>query len=87
MEKVVNYGEHGDKFYIIILGVVSVQIPNMSIKNWVHHRKEYQYLKSWKKNEYDVKVERARQEHNKLYHNIDTEEKKGPLFDPKIHMI
>jgi hypothetical protein len=61
MDEIINYGEIGDKFYIIIRGVVSIQIPNMSIKNWASHRKEFQFLKDWKKNEYNPKVEKARQ--------------------------
>ena len=79
MDKVINYGEKGDKFYIIIRGVVSVQIPNMSIKSWMHHRKEYDYLKEWKKNEYDVKVDKARKEYLRLYQTkkIDSEIKKN----------
>ena len=90
LNKAINYGEHGDKFYIIIRGVVSVQIPNMSIKSWIHHRKEYQYLKEWKKNEYDPKVDKARKEFLKLY-KIDGNKEAHSImqknFDPKVHMF
>mmetsp|Transcript_19278 Transcript_19278/g.29570 ORF Transcript_19278/g.29570 Transcript_19278/m.29570 type:complete len:110 (+) Transcript_19278:378-707(+) len=33
-ENVVNYGDQGDCCYIILKGVVSVQIPNTKIKDW-----------------------------------------------------
>ena len=31
---VFKYGDPGEKFYIIIKGAVSVQVPNPKIKNW-----------------------------------------------------
>ena len=31
LEDVIKYGEQGDKFYIILQGVVSVNVPNPSI--------------------------------------------------------
>ena len=31
---VVEYGEKGEKLYIILKGLVSVRIPNPAIKNW-----------------------------------------------------
>jgi hypothetical protein len=30
----VKHGEQGDKFYVILKGVMTVQVPNQSIKNW-----------------------------------------------------
>ena len=38
-ENVFEYGENGDTFYIIIQGVVSIQLRNNSIKNWAYARK------------------------------------------------
>jgi hypothetical protein len=62
----------------------------MSIKSWIHHRKEYQYLKEWKKNEYDPKVDKARKEFLKLY-KIDGNKEAHSImqknFDPKVHMF
>jgi hypothetical protein len=29
-----NYGEKGDKFYVIVQGLALVRIPNPSIRNW-----------------------------------------------------
>ena len=31
-ENATNFGESGDKFYIVLLGVLEVEIPNPSIK-------------------------------------------------------
>ena len=59
---------------------------------WIHHRKEYQFLKDWKKNQYDVKVEKEKQEYMRIYNSSaerPTEAQKTIItsFDPKIHMI
>jgi hypothetical protein len=37
----VQYGEAGDQFYIILKGIVSVQIPNPKIKNWRMKRLDF----------------------------------------------
>ena len=31
---VVKYGDYGDKFYIILKGELTVQVPNPKIKDW-----------------------------------------------------
>lgn len=31
---IINHGEQGDLFYVILKGVVTVQVPNKRIKNW-----------------------------------------------------
>ena len=33
MQNCINFGEKGHKFYIILKGVVSVQVPNQGIKD------------------------------------------------------
>ena len=33
-EDVINHGESGDKFYIILKGKVKVMIPNPKVKDW-----------------------------------------------------
>ena len=43
-EKVVIYGEPGFKFYIILKGVVSIQVPNPQIEDWSYHYKHYHTL-------------------------------------------
>ena len=90
MDKAVNYGEKGDQFYIIIRGVVSIQIPNSSIKDWIHHRKEYEKLKEWKKFKYDPKVEKAREEYIKTYKIEGNKEANRVMvknFDPRVHLF
>ena len=44
MDKVIEYGEQGDKFYILFLGAVSISIPNPEIKNWDQKRRYYNEL-------------------------------------------
>ena len=46
--KAITYGEKGDCFYIILKGVVSVQIPNPKLKNWKQFREEYILEEEWK---------------------------------------
>lgn len=41
MKDVINYGDNGDKFYIIIKGIVQVLIPNPAIEKWFPSRKHY----------------------------------------------
>tara|TARA_B110000285_G_C15055044_1_gene579102 strand:+ start:123 stop:725 length:603 start_codon:yes stop_codon:yes gene_type:complete len=55
-EKVVNFGDEGDKFYIILKGVVSVQIQNPSIKDYRLVERDFNKLKEWKKDEFDPKL-------------------------------
>ena len=43
-QNVVNYGEPGENFYIIIKGQVSVQIPNPRIKDWSSHKEKFAQL-------------------------------------------
>lgn len=43
-QNVVNYGEPGENFYIIISGQVSVQIPNPRIKDWSSHKEKFAQL-------------------------------------------
>lgn len=58
-EKVFNYGEIGEKLYIIIKGLVSIRIPNPTIKQWESKRQRYNDLVAWKRNVFDAKVEAA----------------------------
>jgi signal-transduction protein with cAMP-binding, CBS, and nucleotidyltransferase domain len=55
-EKVVNFGDDGDKFYIILKGVVSVQIRNPRIQDYRLQEREYNKLKEWKRDEFDPKL-------------------------------
>lgn len=59
MDKVIEYGDVGDKFYILFLGVVAINIPNPEIKNWDLKRRTYLDLEKWKKTVFDRKVEQA----------------------------
>lgn len=47
-ENVIRYGDHGNKFFIILKGILSVQIPNPKIKNWRLLRLQYSQDAAWK---------------------------------------
>ena len=53
MKEVINYGEDGIKFYIILKGVVSVSIPNPEIKSFNLELNRFQNLLKWKETDYD----------------------------------
>ena len=53
MKEVINYGEDGTKFYIILKGVVSVSIPNPDIKSFNLELNRFQNLLKWKETDYD----------------------------------
>ena len=55
-----HIGDEGDKFYIIVQGVVSVQIKNDQIKERMFKRREYDQLLKWKGEVFDPKVEKAK---------------------------
>lgn len=40
-KNVFQYMDVGDKFYIIVKGLVSIKIPNPSLKDWKQQYKEY----------------------------------------------
>ena len=56
---VVEYGERGEKLYIILKGLVSVRIPNPAIKNWTFQRKYFLELIQWKKAYLDKRIDDA----------------------------
>lgn len=58
-QNVCQYGDKGDKFYIVLKGLTSVQIPNPLINNWHLHRKKYMELLEWKKEYLDPKIDHA----------------------------
>lgn len=61
-ENVFDYGDEGDKFYIIIKGTCSVLIRNPKIREWYHQWIQYQKLLAWKEDKFDRRVEKVRQE-------------------------
>ena len=55
-EKIIQYGEYGDQFYIIIQGKVSVEIPNPVIRAWKDEFKKYSDLQAWHKSVIERKI-------------------------------
>ena len=67
-ESVIHYGTEGRTFYIIIKGLVSIQIPNQMqdlSADYSFKRREYMKLLEWKTNVWDPKVQKLREEHYK----------------------
>ena len=54
-----KYGDIGDKFYLILRGVVSVEIPNPSILDWKSKNEEYMRLKKWRETVMESKIQKA----------------------------
>ena len=46
-QNVIEYGEPGELFYIIVKGTVGIMIPNPSIQSWKRERKEFDQLEAW----------------------------------------
>jgi CRP-like cAMP-binding protein len=67
MENVMCHGDAGDKFYIILKGVVSIHIPNPAIKDRIHNWRKYNKLKKWKLSEFDPRVEISKKDQEDGY--------------------
>ena len=85
-KNVVQYGSHGDKFFLVISGVLSVQVPNAQIKRFEWARNEYNKLKDWFQNVFlprmqDIMIDDFRE----AKHNLDEkfEEKMKTLLTNK----
>ena len=63
-----EYLNKGDEFFIIIKGVVSVQIPNnTTIKDWAVKKKDYKMLQEWKRTVFDIKAQEVQDERSEKY--------------------
>jgi hypothetical protein len=58
-KNVMKFGEIGDKFYIIVKGLVSIKIPNPSIKDWKQEHKHYKSLLEWKNKHLEPMIDDA----------------------------
>ena len=56
---VINYGEIGDKFYLVLSGFLGVYLPNPKVKEWNWAHSEYNKLLDWQKNEFHPRVRKA----------------------------
>ena len=55
MNNCVNHGEFGKRFYIMVRGVVSVDVPHPAIQDYGIKLRDYQSLLEWKKGVFDFK--------------------------------
>ena len=65
-KKLFNFGEKGEKFYVIIKGLLSVETKNPAIKHWYAERKYYLQLLDWR-GEFEKKIEIAKKQRLELY--------------------
>ena len=56
-EVIINQGEKGDKFYVIIQGIVGINKRNPKVTDWKVKNQDLKYLMNWKKNVFDPKCE------------------------------
>ena len=52
MENVIEFGDLGQNFYIVLKGVVAIEVPNEKIKNRAIKFKDYEMIKKWEKDEF-----------------------------------
>ena len=60
MDNCFSHGETGNDYYIIVKGVVSIQIPNPSIVDRTIKLRDYKRLQKWMDQEFSVKMEQAK---------------------------
>ena len=58
---VIDYQDEPDTFYMILNGIVSCKVRNMNILKWEIQWKDYQKLLKWKTDEFDPKVQKAKE--------------------------
>jgi signal-transduction protein with cAMP-binding, CBS, and nucleotidyltransferase domain len=57
LDKVIDFGQSGDEFFIIISGVVNVLVPDYtSIPDFGVKWKDYKILKEWKETVFDLRA-------------------------------
>lgn len=66
-ETVINYGDIGDQFFIILKGVVSVHIPNPNIEQRHTKKRDFERLLKWKKEDFDLRVKAFKDQHTEDY--------------------
>ena len=66
-ETVINHGDIGDQFFIILKGVVSVQIPNPNIEQRHTKKRDFERLLKWKKEDFDPRVKAFKDQHTEDY--------------------
>lgn len=55
-DKVMEYGDFGDEFFIILKGIVRIEIPDKKIKNWAVQRSDYKRLLEWKEKDFNIRA-------------------------------
>ena len=57
---VMEYGDKAENFYLLLSGIVSVQITNPGIVDWKVQRRDYLNLQKWRDNEFLKRVKVAK---------------------------
>lgn len=66
-KNVITFGETGTKFYMIIKGVVSVEVRNPQIQDWTVAKRDYEKLKAWKRVNLDPRILKAKNDTYEQY--------------------
>ena len=67
MENVIEFGDQGDNFYIILKGVVAIEIPNPNIQDRDIKWKDFQMLKKWKEDDFDPRAADMKEKYMREY--------------------
>lgn len=72
----------GDKFYIILAGVCSAQIPNPSISDWAFKIRNYKSLLKWRNEDFEQKIQETRRRKLETWEQVQSESigKSGDTF-------
>jgi hypothetical protein len=63
----IKHGESGNKFYIILKGVVSVQIPNPNLKDRALCERDFNNIKKWMKEHFEPRIAAAKEDQFEKY--------------------
>lgn len=62
-----EYGDTGENFYVILQGIVSVQIRNEKITDWPGKRRDFLKLKNWRETEFETRIKEAMKDRYESY--------------------
>lgn len=78
-QNVFEYGDPGERLYIILKGVVSIRTPNPAVQDWARHHKNYLELLAWKKQVLEPKLDAAIQRRYEELEACEAPEKRASI--------
>ena len=82
MTNVCQIGDFGDKFYIVLRGVLSIRIPNPTVKDRAKKMKEHEELKVWKRDVWLSKVSVAKRNRVRKFEDMKRKNKDAGFLSP-----